>query len=55
MSIQDPQGPGIGIRQQFEGLDSRGLYRLSGFEIPEEGGVCFPLGSLLLTEDPHVP
>ena len=43
------------IRQQFEGLDSRGLYRLSGFEIPEEGGVCFPLGSLLLTEDPHVP
>lgn len=42
------------IRKQFSGLNSRGLYRLTGFEIPEEGGVCFPLGSLILTEDHHV-
>ena len=43
------------IRDQFSGLDSKGLYRLTGFEIPEEGGVCFPLRTLTMTEEPHVP
>ena len=27
------------IQDQFTGLNSKGLYRLTGFEIPEEGGV----------------
>ena len=34
------------IRKQFSGLDQRGLYRLTGFEVPEESGVCFPLSTL---------
>lgn len=44
----------IRIREQFSGLDNKGLYRLTGFEIPEAGGVCFPLRTLTLTEEPHV-
>ena len=35
------------IRQSFSGLDQEGLYRLSGFAVPEEEGVCFPLSSLV--------
>lgn len=42
------------IQEQFSGLDNKGLYRLTGFEIPEVGGVCFPLRTLTMTEDPHV-
>ncbi len=45
----------IRIQEQFSGLASKGLYRLTGFEIPEEGGVCFPLRTLTMTEEPHVP
>ena len=42
------------IQEQFSGLDNKGLYRLTGFEIPEAGGVCFPLRTLTMTEEPHV-
>lgn len=42
------------IQEQFSGLDNKGLYRLTGFEIPEESGICFPLRTLTLTEEPHV-
>ncbi len=42
------------IRKQFDGLDETCLYRLTGFEIPEENGVCFPLSTLTHTEEPHV-
>ncbi len=42
------------IRKQFSGMDQEGLYRLSGFEVPEEGGVCFPLNTLTRQEDEHV-
>jgi hypothetical protein len=42
------------IRKQFSGLDQKGLYRLTGFAMPEEGGVCFPLSTLSRQEAPHV-
>lgn len=42
------------IRQQFSGMDQEGLYRLTGFEVPEESGVCFPLSTLTRQEDAHV-
>ena len=42
------------IRGQFPGLDRAGLYRLSGFGIPEDGGVLFPLSTLSRAEDAHV-
>lgn len=34
------------IRKHFSGMDQKGLYRLHGFEVSEEGGVCFPLCTL---------
>ena len=42
------------IRQEFSGMDQEGLYRLTGFEVPEESGVCFPLSTLTRQEDAHV-
>ena len=42
------------IRQQFSGMDQESLYRLTGFEVPEESGVCFPLSTLTRQEDAHV-
>lgn len=42
------------IRNQFSGIDQRGLYRLTGFEVPEEHGVFFPLSTLSRQEDAHV-
>lgn len=42
------------IRSQFPGLDQAGLYRLSGFLLTEEGGVCFPLSTLSRQEAAHV-
>ena len=42
------------IRKQFSGLDQKGLYRLTGFEVAEEDGVCFPLTTLSRQEAPHV-
>ena len=41
------------IRKQFSGMEEKGLYRLAGFELPEEGGVCFPLNTLAGKEDAH--
>lgn len=41
------------IREQFSGLDDNCLYRLTGFEISEAEGVCFPLHTLTRTEEPH--
>ena len=41
------------IRNEFSGLDREGLYHLNGFQMTEEGGVCFPLSSLTPTEDNH--
>ena len=41
------------IRNEFGGLDRQGLYHLNGFQMPEEGGVCFPLSSLVPAEDSH--
>lgn len=42
------------IRKQFSGLDQQGLYRLTGYEMPEEGGVCFPLSTLSRQEASNV-
>ena len=42
------------IKKQFPELDGKGLYRLTGFEIPDECGVCFPLSTLSKTEASHV-
>ncbi len=42
------------IRQQFSGMDQESLYRLTGFEVPEESGVCFPLSTLTRQEDAYV-
>jgi len=42
------------IRTEFPGLEKDGLYRLSGRSVPEEGGVWFPLDSLVWTEEKHV-
>lgn len=39
------------IRRQFDGMDQEGLYRLNGFEVPEEGGICFPLHTLTRLEE----
>ena len=42
------------IRKQFTGLDQKGLYRLIGFVVSDENGVCFPLSALSRLEDGHV-
>ena len=42
------------IRQQFSGMDQESLYRLTGFEVPKESGVCFPLSTLTRQEDAYV-
>ena len=42
------------IRKHFSGIDQRGLYRLTGFEVPKGGGVCFPLTTLSWQEVPRV-
>ena len=41
------------IRNEFGGLDKKGLYRLNGFPVSEEGGVCFPLSTLTPAEENH--
>ena len=41
------------IRNEFGGLDREGLYHLNGYRMTEEGGVCFPLSSLMPAEDNH--
>ena len=41
------------IRNEFSGLDHEGLYHLNGFQMTEEGGICFPLSSLSPAEDNH--
>ena len=43
------------IQEQYAGLNDRVLYRLIGYELKEESGVCFPLSTLIRTEEPHVP
>ena len=43
----------IRIQKQFSGLNKSGLYRLIGFEVPEEGGVYFPLSALMQPEEKH--
>ena len=42
------------IRNEFSGLDQSGLYRLLGFVIPDDGGVCFPLSTLTRVEAIYV-
>lgn len=39
------------MRRQFSGFDQKGLYRLMGFVVPDEGGVCFPLSIFTSLED----
>ena len=41
------------IRKEFNGLEQDGLYHLTGFPVVEEGGVCFPLGTLAPAEESH--
>ena len=41
------------LKKQFAGLDEKGLYRLSGTFLPEDGYVCFPLSTLSRVEDGH--
>lgn len=42
------------IQMAFEGLERTGLYRLTGYLIPEEKAVYFPLTTLVCVEDKHV-
>ena len=41
------------IQKEFGGLDHNKLYHLTGFPVSEEGGVCFPLGTLDQAEESH--
>ncbi len=43
-----------GIRMVFKGLDETGLYRLTGYAVPEEHGVWFPLSTLTRAEAANV-
>ena len=38
----------------FKGLDETGLYRLTGYAVPEEHGVWFPLSTLTRAEAVNV-
>ena len=42
------------IRLAFKGLDQTGLYRLKGYDVPEEHGVYFPLSTMTRAEEAHV-
>ncbi len=41
------------LKKQFTGLDEKGLYRLSGTFLPEDGYICFPLSTLIRAEETH--
>ena len=41
------------LKKQFDGLDQKGLYRLSGYYREEDGYICFPLSTLSRTEEAH--
>ena len=42
------------IQMAFKGLDRTSLYRLTGYSVPEEKAVYFPLTTLTCVGDKHV-